>query len=387
MKLISLPESSSISPVTPAQRARPTGLPTVSVGDRVEALVLEAREGGLLLLELGDTRVLAETRQPIGEGARFAARVIRNSPQIVLQLLPGDSPGGQEALPESVSIFRSRPGLLGDMFRQLSTLVESLAETLPAEHFPLVAAERNSLQGLLSSLIFSGSGKRVPDGAGEAPAKPAVSAGGDENPAARPAGGNEPATTSRGTLRESLLRLVEAAERELAGMEAGAPGRKSLEQAASTARSALETLDIHRDVNILSRREGGPFVIQVPAAFPGGIRIQDLFIYPEGEQEGGDGGTEESFRVVLCLNMEALGDILVDARLSGGRMTGALRCGTEEVRQFLQSGMDELKERLGAAGFPEAGIVFLADPDITRTILDRKRSLPIFQRDAVNLYA
>ncbi len=386
MKLISLSDPST-HPLSPTNRTRAGSLPPLSVGERVEAMVLEVREGGLLLLDLGDTRVLAETKQPLGEGARFAARVVRNSPQIVLQVLADDQPGVQGRLPESLSIFRSRPGLLGDMFRQLSALVESMAETLPADRFPLVAAERNSLQGLLSSLIFSGSGKQASDGVDESPAKQAAPADGDRNPDARLAEGNAPVKTSPGTLRESLLRLAEAAERELATMDAGAPGRKDLEQAASTARSALETLDVHRDVNILSRREGGPFVVQVPAAFPGGIRVQDLFIYPEGGRDGEDGSAEESFRVVLCLNMEALGDILVDARLSGGRMSGALRCGTEEVRQFLQSGMDELKERLAAAGFPDAGIVCLADHDINRTILERRLSLPLFQRDAVNVYA
>ncbi|GEM_PF-1798315 len=388
MKLISLNDP-SITPVSPANRTRPAGLPLLSVGERVEALVLEVREKGLLLLDIGGNTVLAESKQPLGEGARFTARVVRNSPQIVLQVLAGDAPAGQESIPESLGMFRSRPGLLGDMFRQLSTLVESLADTLPGDLPPQLAAARSSLQGLLSALVFPGSGKPSSStGAGEAPAGLPAPADGEGNPAVRlPDGENAPEKAAPATLRESLVRLAEAAEREMAAMDAGAPGRKSLEQAASTARSALETLDVHRDVNILSRREGGPFVLQVPAAFPGGIRVQDLFLYPEGGQEGGGEDGKEAFRMVLCLNMEALGDILVDARLAGGRMSGTLRCGTEEVREYLQSGLDELRERLAASGFPDAGIVCLADHDIARTILDRKQSLPIFQRDAVNLYA
>lgn len=385
MKLISLSDP-SVTPVSPASRTRPVGLPLLSIGERVEALVLEVREKGLLLLDIGGNRVLAETKQPLDEGARFAARVVRNSPQIVLQVLAGDAPAGQESLPESLGMFRSRPGLLGDMFRQLSSLVESLADSVPGDLYPQTTAARGSLQGLLSSLIF-GSGTKPSAGAGEAQAGPAPTADGEGSPAVQlPDGGRAPERAAQGTLRESLVRLAEAAERELAAMDAGAPGRKSLEQAASTARSALETLDVHRDVNILSRREGGPFVVQVPAAFPGGIRVQDLFLYPEGGQDGG-GTVEGAFRVVLCLNMETLGDILVDTRLAGGRMSGTLRCGTEEVREYLQSGLDELRERLAASGFPDAGIVCLTDHDIARTILDRKQSLSIFQRDAVNLYA
>jgi hypothetical protein len=387
MKLISLNDP-SVTPVSPVNRTRPAGLSLLSVGERVEALVLEVRERGLLLLDIGGNRVLAETKQTLGEGARFAARVTQNSPQIVLQVLAGDAPAGQESLPESLGIFRSRPGLLGDMFRQLSTLVESLADTLPGDLPPQLAAARSSLQGLLSSLISPGFGKQSSAGAGEVQAGLPAPADGDGNPVVRlPDGGNVPEKAAPGTLRESLVRLAEAAEREMAAMDAGAPGRKSLEQAASTARSALETLDVHRDVNILSRREGGPFVLQVPAAFPGGIRVQDLFLYPEGGQEGGGGEDKEAFRMVLCLNMETLGDILVDARLAAGRMSGTLRCGTEEVREYLQSGLDDLRERLAASGFPDAGIVCLTDHDIARTILDRKQSLPIFQRDAVNLYA
>ncbi|NPU84748.1 MAG: flagellar hook-length control protein FliK [Syntrophaceae bacterium] len=386
MKLISLTDPST-QPVLPANRTRAVNPPSLSMGERVEAIVLEVRERGLLLLELGNTRVLAETRQPMSEGARFTARVVQNSPQIVLRILADDQPGMQEGLPESLIMFRSRPGLMEDMFRQLSALVDSMAETLPAEQFPLVAAARNGLQGLLASLIFSGSGTQDLDGIPEAPARPEAPAGDGGNSAARFSGGDDPAKASAGTLRESLLRLAVVVEEKLAAMDAGAPGRKDLEHAATTVRSALETLDVQRDVNILSRREGGPVVIQMPAAFPGGIRVQDLFIYPEGGQDGGDGTTEESFRVVLCLNMEMLGDILVDARMSGGRMTGSLRCGTEETRDLLQSGVDDLKERLAAAGFPDAGIVFLTDHDIAGTILERKHSLPLFQRDAVNVYA
>jgi hypothetical protein len=386
MKLVSLSDPST-RPVAPTHRPRAGGPPSLSVGDRLEAVVLEVRENGLLLLDLGSTRVLAETKLPLGEGERFTARVVRNAPEIVLQILADEPREGHAGLPESLCLFRSKPGLVEDMFRQLAALVESLAEDRGGDRSPLLAAARNSLQSLLSSLIFSGAGTQARDGVRQFLAGLDAPADGDGNPGARFTAVNDLAGAARGTLREALLRLSEAAGRELAAADAGASARRDLQHVASTARSALEVLEVLRDVNNLSRREGGPLVIQMPAAFPGGIRIQDLFIYPEGGREGGDAAAGKSFRVVLCLNMETLGDILVDARLSGGRMTGALSCGTEEVRQYLQSAMDELRERLAAAGLPETGIVCLTDRHIARAILERRHSLPLFQKDAVNVYA
>ncbi len=383
MKPVALSDAAMLAVVS-ADRRRAIHPPALAVGEQVEAVVLGVKEKGFLLLSIGNARLLAETRHPLGEGARFTARVIQNAPKLVLQILTEDPSGGQGTLVDSLRVFRSRPGILEDMFRQLAEFVDAPADARAGALHPRVAAERNRLRGLLASLIFSGGKTKGPDGLPERAAGIDLPGewDGDSARGAEP-GAGKPA---RGSLQEALLRLSGAIETELAAQEPGSPERTSLGRLASTVRSALESLEVLRDVNILSRQAGGPSVIQIPAAFPGGIRVQEMFICADGGQDGAESG-EAPFRVVLCLNMETLGDILVDARLTGGRVTGALRCGTEETRRNLQSGMEELEERMAAAGLPDARFVCLVDRDIARSIQEARLSLPLFQRDAVNFYA
>lgn len=73
-----------------------------------------------------------------------------------------------------------------------------------------------------------------------------------------------------------------------------------------------------------------------------------------GEDEAAEGDEEAAWHSTLSLSLPALGEIHVDLRLKGERVTLTLESASQEVVEQLEAGQEILRERLAARGFQVA---------------------------------
>ncbi len=159
-------------------------------------------------------------------------------------------------------------------------------------------------------------------------------------------------TMDGATLRE-FARVLQHAEREEISSQ---PGMRELREAAASVRELGRAFVAQKLENIAGQRMNPEvYAASVPFRFSGG----------GDDGESGDGnlqmfyrkskrgsGRDWTQRVVLELDMSALGNVVGDIRFYEGALNLALLTPEQESADWLESGLDELAENLAGVGFP-----------------------------------
>ncbi|HRR41911.1 MAG TPA: flagellar hook-length control protein FliK, partial [Syntrophales bacterium] len=144
---------------------------------------------------------------------------------------------------------------------------------------------------------------------------------------------------------------------------------------------SVKTVEALQVMNILCREREDGFIFQIPFLFPGGVKTGDVFVR-RNRNPGPDGNI---YDVVLFLDLDALGKIVVEAGMRGERIRCNIRCENEELSDFLSSALDELRESVHRAGCTMESVACIAEADLEekREAFYRER---LFPGDAVNLF-
>ena len=134
--------------------------------------------------------------------------------------------------------------------------------------------------------------------------------------------------------------------------------------------------DLYQNCRPSSRRTGGRFHQNLP------IRTGELFIETEKDGDGATAG--KRYHVVLFLNMDALGDIMVDASLAGNKLGCLFKFDDPEAQQFFSTFLDDLKNSISMLGYECGFLNCMTSKSINETKEDYHREL-FSDRCAINV--
>lgn len=358
--------------------SRPTPLPPLALGETLNVLVLGDSRNRKALLQVKNSTLLAESTLPLQIGKTLTVRVDQLHPTLVLRTISPEPEISRTT--EFLKFYRSNPDALKEMFTSLRALFgEGIPN--PALHFAS-KREMQNLHRMLNRIVISE--ETISDPmflkdyittlglTGERRLMKALS---------------DPTILKQGkidaTLKETLLKL--AAERLNVQT---VPGENEADDfriqqffdLADHAATVIESLQV---VNVLAQEQDGLFTLQIPAQFPDGIRMQEIFI----ETDRGHGGpaAEKQCRIVLFLDMDSLGELAVDAGLSKGTLCCTLKCSNPQVVDFMQPLLQALGNSLSETGYTVGAIQCVLDRNIELLKREFLQDHNLFTRNSIDV--
>lgn len=344
--------------------------PGMAVGQTLEIRVLERMADGRFLIDAGAARLTAETEHALQPGQTLAMRVESLRPRVVLSVL---SSAEDRLVAEHLRGFRSNPAALTRCLADLTGIPgdRGAGGPSPAGGRDPLAAVLDALRAALPGRDRVGEGLSLPDFARalglltESDVKRALEKNGEN---LLPPSAN---------LKTRLLKILQESASE--GGKTVRPWTPALEKAVR----AIETLQV---LNVHLQENEDKLFLQVPLLFAGLAGKADILIRRE-RRDGGTDARNGAFRVLLALDMDALGDVMAQAHFSGDTVTCSVHCEKEESATFVSGLLPSLDAGLTRAGYRVASLGAHADGRVRETMEGRLREEICGDGPALSVFA
>jgi len=352
-------------------------------GDILKGIVLWTGSDNRVMLQIGADRFIAAARIALNPGAELVLRVEEAGPQTVLQIIADGYPESQK-INQYLVLNRSNPRSLADIF---TLFRQNIDTSSVAEYYPeKVAVQLQKIEKLLDSLVISpqtvesrgfvkdyihGLGLLLETGLFRSLDSASWLA----------------VVRDRLGLKGELLKLSEHLQAlGIAVEQADNRVNQKIVDLLKQAQRSVTAIEIQQVINVLAQDEGSPYLLQIPMAFPDGLRFQSLYIEKEAKR-GEELSGARAHRIVLFLDMDILGEMMAEVRLAGAKLRCRLKCREETAQIFLAPFMTELKDRFQETGLvvEEAACIF--DPGLTKHRREYQEAHAINIRTALNLFA
>lgn len=381
--ILSLPSIGVVAPVRLLTTDLPSRLALFSKGEIIEATVYKNLTNADVLLQIGDFTIPARTKLPLTDGARLTLRVMETAPQTILQIMMDVYPE-TEKTNAYLLLHRTNPQGLAETLTSLKgELMDIRANgTYPRELAPLIEA----LVTLMESLVMTPASVQNTDfvrnyvqGLGVLLEHSLFRSLENRD--------NLSETRRKEGLKGKLMRLLQDLETFLARIppEDGEIVEKLISLQKQVDR-AIQTIETHQVINVASREADNPFIIIIPMAFLGGVRSQEIYM-EGGDGKGRDAAEGRTRRCVLCLDMDILGEMMVEISLTGDKLSCSITCRDDEARQAISALLDELRERLLAAGLKTEKLTCTADLRLSDKTKGFRSGLYINRRETISVFA
>ncbi|MCX5855182.1 MAG: hypothetical protein NTZ24_11570 [Deltaproteobacteria bacterium] len=355
----SIQETAQVFKITPAT--------SLTLGERLEVRVLGFNRDQKILLQIKNDTLLADSRLSFQVGDKVTVRVDQLHPGLVLRIINGaeDSLKANEFL----KLYRSYPGALKDLiislkdafsgeslkaFSQYISVKDIQAVHKVMEH--IIISKVNSANPLFFKDYIVSLGLILERKLMKALSDPVYL--NDEN--------------NGQTLKEILLKLSSKLQTLQATPDfTDLEMQQKINKLSNFADHALGVIESLQVVNVLAQEQDHLYVIQLPFQCPDGIRMQDIFI--EKDRENHSPGRGSQYRLVLFLDMDALGEVAVDAGIRDRSLRCTIKCRHQNICDFISSLLPELEEKLSAIGYDAINI---------QCVLER--NLPEWKQDFLN---
>jgi hypothetical protein len=334
-----------------------TGL---SVGQTVEARVLDRLGDGRFVINVGETHLTAEAESALQPGQTMTLRVDSLSPRVLLSVV---SPPEERITAEFLRVFRSNPGALAESLGELGRI---LGDSRASELTRLVGGDnlKAILDGLGSAALGQDQLERgfslrsVIRSLGlmlESDLRAAL-----ENPDADPA-------SSAANLKTALMRALEEMRANLESAGLDPADRKAMREVIPVLERAVRSIESQQVLNVYFHETEGKILVQVPVLLPGLMGKANIFMHGEEGQAGGE-KRKDAFRVVFALEMDALGDVIAQATFRGKTLSCHIRCGDESMAAFITGLLPELESQLIGAGYRVVELAARVEPNVRQAM-------------------
>jgi hypothetical protein len=368
-----------IGPQQAAGLSSPTPMPPLTVGERLNVLVLSDSHNRKTLLQIKNSTLPAETPLPLRSGETLTVQVDQLHPTLVLRTISAEEPEISR-INEFLKFYRSNPGALKEMIVSLKALFGE-GTPHPLSRF-LSKPEAQNLHKILTRIIISEDNIANP-----LFLKDCIAALGLTGERRLLKALSDPAALaekkSGATLKEVLLKL--SAERSAVQTTPGdnEPDGFRIRQFTDLADRAATVIESLQIVNVLAQEQDGLFMLQIPVQFPDGLRMQELFI--ETDRENGKRDAGKQCRILLFLDMDALGELAVDMGLAEGTLHCALKCPDQKVFDFLQPLLPALGQALSGIDYEIGVIQCVVDRNIGSWKQDFLQDHSLFTRNSIDV--
>ncbi|MGH7926220.1 MAG: hypothetical protein ACREQV_00290 [Candidatus Binatia bacterium] len=320
-----------------SQHGAKGALPPLELGQELEALVVEERVGGRLLLKVGDTLIEADSPGGLGAGQHIRLRVEQLQPQVVLHVTDVESSLEMEAtrlLRSHLPAYADSGELLDDLQDKLAGFLDPGREITPGTE--KLAKLRDSISTLLASAMPpTPEGVKIlaRDGGLFYEAKIFEAANNDEQ-------------------------FLDVVDHDLKGLLLSAlQGSKA--QGFSTGlqnalNAQLENLERQQAVNLLAQLDGGAVQLQIPFFDGGRFSTAALSVEPDGHRSEGKPDTgKRGYSLLFMLDLESFGRTRIEAHVGVKEVRAVFFA--EDVRslQWIRQELPGFRETLMALGYED----------------------------------
>jgi hypothetical protein len=360
------------------------GAPALSVGDTVEAAVIKVLPGNQYLLNIKDTSMLADSQAPLTAGEKITVQVEKLTPAILLRLI-SSTQGEAAVINKYLLLHRSNPVALGEIFSKIGELLTN-SKSLPPS-LMIISANLEKISQLSGKIIVSGITQPFVNNLTDYAKSLGLSMEHDLVKylvqGSKISKGDEQTSVKR--LFMDILQNLNAFMGDVSNIDDALLNQ--LKQLRTFAEESISALETHQILKVLSRESGGPYILQLPFAFPDGVRMQDIYIERENEQGKDDEGKAASFRMTIFLDLDQMGEITLDARFQGKKIDCVFHCQNDDTSHFVGNFLDELKVKLEGAGYDVGGLQCLVEENVHVMRQEYLSRQPFNNRLALNLFA
>jgi hypothetical protein len=366
--------------------ALPNSSAGLAIGNTLEALVANVIDSRRVLLEVRGNTMLAESSVALRAGDRLVVRVEEVEPKILLQVLSAEM-SDVEKVGGYLRLQRSQPQSLARLFANLaevfstdnlSSLRQPAMQKLIADILLLVD-KLVYTQGNLKDTLFV---KNFVGQLGllmEADLLKVLSGGEREDR-------RKVSLKPEESLKGLLLRLSEQLRSQAIAQVADASSYHSYKSLFEFLDASVKSIETQQVMNAVGWQSDNTFFLQVPFQCADGIRMQDVYIQVDGDAERRRCG-EGNSRIVLLLDLDAVGEMIVDVKLAGKALECWIKCSDESFRDFAAEKVGDFRHRLAETGYDVRTIRFVAKPLLAEDKLEFLESLTLYDQNSVNLFA
>ena len=367
-----------IAPQKVAEVSRPMPIPPLVLGERLNVLVLGDSHHRQTLLQIKNSTLLAASSLPLKSGETLTVHVDQLHPTIVLRTISAENIEISRTN-EFLKFYRSNPGALKEMIISLKALFNDGTPTQIA-HF-LSKQEVQNLYKIMNQLVISEDNITDP-----LFLRDYVAALGLTGERRLRRALTEPSALQEkegASLKEILLKLLADWKAVPTPSGDNEPAGSALRRFADLAGHAVTVIESLQIVNVLAQEQDGLFTLQIPVQFPGGIRMQEIFI--EIDRGNDEPIAERSCRIVLFLDMDPLGELAADMGLKDGILHCTLKCPDWQVVDFMQPLLPALAQALSGTDFAVGLLQCVLDRDIPSWKRDFLQDHSLFTRNSIDV--
>lgn len=347
-----------------------TGVSSLSVGEIIHVQVAEKSGASRFILDAKNINLLVDSDFSLTKGEKLTVKVEQTSPNIVLRILNRDDVSSLMIRQHALN-YQANSEALSDMFRMgreilneksLMALLSEKAKENIRNILKLMDASVLSVKSFQNPMFL----KDYVSNLGlllEYSLRKMIQ-GKIQTKDLKPEEG----------LKGILIKLSEQLQTQMMdGMFTGKEEGHKIDQLIKFAESSAKTIENHQLINISYRENSGNYVLQIPILCSEGIRTGELFI--EIDKDGDRDAEGKKYNVIMFLNMDALGDVMVDASLKGNKITCLFKFDDPEAQNFFTSFLDNLKNNINGLGYDCGLLKCMTSKTINETREDYHREL------------
>lgn len=318
-------------------------LPPLSVGEEVEAKVMERNPSGKMQILLKNYRIIANSDLQFQKGEKIALRVTQLHPKLILHIVQNKI-SQNSRLMNYLRFYSSNPKALFEFF------IEGI-DKLSLKNLGELATylgEKNvkDIQSILKSLMFSKESLKSPFFLRDYVEKFGyLMEKGLREAVKRKTGRAMNVKKASQNLKGILINMSDRLQSLM--KTRNLPAAKKL---AGFISSSLKIIDTHQVINYQFQEYEGKYMFHIPLLFPEKMGLAEIFVnFKDRNSKDKDHQGKKS--VLFLLNMDVLGDVVVEAQIEPKKIVCVLKCENENVCDFIKPFLGELGEKLMAMGY------------------------------------
>ena len=127
-------------------------------------------------------------------------------------------------------------------------------------------------------------------------------------------------------------------------------------------------------------------MFQIPLMFPENMGLAEIFVKFGDHSSKGKGRKNEK-NVLFLLNMDVMGDIIVEAKIETKKISCVLKCKDENVCDFIRLFLEELGEKLTASGYEIDYLTCVKDKDNLKVKTEYREFRKLFSMGSLDILA
>jgi hypothetical protein len=331
-------------------------------------------------LQIKNSTIITESPFPLQSGEPLTVRIDQIKPAIVLPAVATEDPEITR-INEFLKFYRSDPGAMKEM-------IASLKEWFSSDNFkgldnPGLKKEMQALLGILNKIIISKENISNPLFLRDAILALGLTAERRLMKALSDPALQKDEKISR-PLKEMLLKISSDLLQIQSLSDKPLLDARKIQQFNTLADQAAKVIEALQIVNIMAQEQDGLFLLQIPFQFAEGIRMQEIFIKPD--KKGNSPGKEKQSRIVLFLDMDAVGEVAVDASLSDSSIRCTLKCSDKEISDFFQPLLPALRDSLSGINLTVNSLQCVLDRNIGSMKEDFLHTISLFRQSTIDVH-